>query len=81
MDMRAQRVTRREFMRGYTHLIKDAAARRELNRTIAHLLGGAWDCFDVAYGGNGDGCASWCGHVSPPASPMLVLFFMNDSFT
>lgn len=46
------RVSRREFMRGYTHIIKDAEARRSLVTTLEDLLGGCWDTFDKAYHGS-----------------------------
>jgi hypothetical protein len=42
-----KRVSRKEFMRGYTHIIKSRSARAKLCETIEELLGGCFDLFDA----------------------------------
>ena len=54
-DFGARAVSRRQFIRGYTHVIKDPTARHELNKTIHSLLGATFDAFDAASGGSGAG--------------------------
>lgn len=39
----AQKVSRREFLRGYSGIVKDASARRDLCDTIQDLLGASFD--------------------------------------
>jgi hypothetical protein len=41
-----KRVSRREFIRGYTHIIKSKPDRQKLCATVEHLLGGCFDVFD-----------------------------------
>jgi hypothetical protein len=55
---KAHRVSRREFIRGYTHIIKSSVARQNLSRTLEDLLGGCWDEFDRAHSGTADGMMS-----------------------
>jgi hypothetical protein len=38
-------------MRGYTHIINNAGARRNLAATLEDLLGGCWDTFEHSYRG------------------------------
>jgi hypothetical protein len=44
-----RRVSRREFLRGYTHIINNASARHNLAATLEDLLGGCWDTFESSY--------------------------------
>lgn len=40
------KVSKREFVHGYTHIIKRTAARQQLSVTLEDLLGGCFDFFD-----------------------------------
>ena len=44
--LKDMRVSKREFVHGYTHIIKRAEARRSLSTTLEDLLGGCFDIFD-----------------------------------
>jgi hypothetical protein len=47
----AKCVNQREFLRGYTHIIKSPPARENLCHTIEDLLGGCFDTFDQVNNG------------------------------
>jgi hypothetical protein len=46
-----KRVSQREFIRGYTHVIKSPPARENLCHTLEALLGGCFDTFDEVNNG------------------------------
>jgi hypothetical protein len=46
MTQTAQKVSRREFMRGYANVVKDANEREKLSVTLTELLGRCFEQFD-----------------------------------
>jgi hypothetical protein len=40
------KVSRKEFVHGYTHIIKREEPRQQLSTTLEELLGGCFDIFD-----------------------------------
>lgn len=51
MHMQHMRVSRSEFLRGYTHTIKSTTRRESLRQTLSSVLGECFDAFDEAQHG------------------------------
>ena len=51
MHMQHMRVSRAEFLRGYTHTIKSTPRREALRQTLNSVLGDCFDAFDESHHG------------------------------